>query len=293
MAENQEPVKVEEQGPFIHQLQLFLVGGQQFTVNELSDSVKMPQNVIAFINAWRQKRDVWHSPNNDPKFGVRVKDVSLYEYRVGKASAVKPAESVAAPVRPLLRLLRRNPPNPLSSVRRRWPENECVSSVGGASMKYFRRRVDSISRRPESRKELRLCFSLDLCFYSGSQVRSAVTRFRSNQMKQIVAVIKPFKLDDVREALSETGVHGLTVTEVKGFGRQKGHTELYRGAEYVVDFLPKLKVETVVADDLVEQAIDAIRKAAHTGKIGDGKIFVYDVEQVIRIRTGETGESAV
>ena len=112
-------------------------------------------------------------------------------------------------------------------------------------------------------------------------------------MKQIVAVIKPFKLDDVREALSETGVHGLTVTEVKGFGRQKGHTELYRGAEYVVDFLPKLKVETVVADDLVEQAIDAIRKTAHTGKIGDGKIFVYDVEQVIRIRTGETGESAV
>ena len=112
-------------------------------------------------------------------------------------------------------------------------------------------------------------------------------------MKQIVAVIKPFKLDDVREALSETGVHGLTVTEVKGFGRQKGHTELYRGAEYVVDFLPKLKVETVVADDLVEQAIDAIRKAAHTDKIGDGKIFVYDVEQVIRIRTGETGESAV
>ena len=97
MAENQEPVKVEEQGPFIHQLQLFLVGGQQFTVNELSDSVKMPQNVIAFINAWRQKRDVWHSPNNDPKFGVRVKDVSLYEYRVGKASAVKPAESAAAP----------------------------------------------------------------------------------------------------------------------------------------------------------------------------------------------------
>lgn len=97
MAENQEPVKVEEQGPFIHQLQLFLVGGQQFTVNELSDSVKMPQNVIAFINAWRQKRDVWHSPNNDPKFGVRVKDVSLYEYRVGKASAVKPAEPVAAP----------------------------------------------------------------------------------------------------------------------------------------------------------------------------------------------------
>ena len=112
-------------------------------------------------------------------------------------------------------------------------------------------------------------------------------------MKQIVAVIKPFKLDDVREALSETGVHGLTVTEVKGFGRQKGHTELYRGAEYVVDFLPKLKVETVVADDLVEQAIDAIRKSSHTGKIGERQDFLYDVEQVIRIRTGETGESAV
>ena len=112
-------------------------------------------------------------------------------------------------------------------------------------------------------------------------------------MKLVTAIVKPFKLDDVREALSEIGVQGITVTEVKGFGRQKGHTELYRGAEYVVDFLPKLKVETVVADDLVEQAIDAIRKAAHTGKIGDGKIFVYDVEQVIRIRTGETGESAV
>ena len=112
-------------------------------------------------------------------------------------------------------------------------------------------------------------------------------------MKQIVAVIKPFKLDEVREALSEVGVHGLTVTEVKGFGRQKGHTELYRGAEYVVDFLPKLKIETVVSDDLLEPAIEAIRKAAYTGKIGDGKIFVFDVAQVIRIRTGETGEDAV
>ena len=108
-------------------------------------------------------------------------------------------------------------------------------------------------------------------------------------MKQIVAVIKPFKLDDVREALGEAGVHGLTVTEVKGFGRQKGHTELYRGAEYIVDFLPKLKVETVVADDIAETAVEAIRRAAHTGKIGDGKIFVFDVEQVIRIRTGQTG----
>ena len=112
-------------------------------------------------------------------------------------------------------------------------------------------------------------------------------------MKKIEAVIKPFKLDEVRESLSEIGVNGLTVTEVKGFGRQKGHTELYRGAEYVVDFLPKIKVELVVADDMVEPAMDAIIKAAHTGKSGDGKIFVTNVEQVLRIRTGETGESAV
>lgn len=112
-------------------------------------------------------------------------------------------------------------------------------------------------------------------------------------MKKIEAVIKPFKLDEVREALSEIGVSGLTVTEVKGFGRQKGHTELYRGAEYVVDFLPKVKIEIVVADDSVDTAIDAIVKAARTGKIGDGKIFVYPVEQVVRIRTGETGEAAV
>lgn len=112
-------------------------------------------------------------------------------------------------------------------------------------------------------------------------------------MKLIVAIIKPFKLDEVREALADVGVNGLTVTEVKGFGRQKGHTELYRGAEYVVDFLPKLKIEVVVADDILEQAIEAIRKAAYTGKIGDGKIFVYEVEQAIRIRTGEMGEDAV
>ncbi|HUW76480.1 MAG TPA: P-II family nitrogen regulator [Gallionella sp.] len=112
-------------------------------------------------------------------------------------------------------------------------------------------------------------------------------------MKKIEAVIKPFKLDDVREALSEVGISGLTVTEVKGFGRQKGHTELYRGAEYVVDFLPKIKIEVVVASDLLETAIDAIVKAAHTGKIGDGKIFVSPVEQVVRIRTGETNESAL
>ena len=112
-------------------------------------------------------------------------------------------------------------------------------------------------------------------------------------MKMVVAIIKPFKLDDVREALSEAGVNGITVTEVKGFGRQKGHTELYRGAEYVVDFLPKVKVEVVVGDALVDKAMDAIVKAARTGKIGDGKIFVCDVGQVVRIRTGETGEDAV
>jgi nitrogen regulatory protein P-II 1 len=112
-------------------------------------------------------------------------------------------------------------------------------------------------------------------------------------MKQITAIIKPFKLDEVREALADVGVTGLTVTEVKGFGRQKGHTELYRGAEYVVDFLPKVKVEAVVPESLVERAIEAITKAARTGKIGDGKIFVRSVEQVIRIRTGEEGEAAV
>ncbi len=112
-------------------------------------------------------------------------------------------------------------------------------------------------------------------------------------MKKIEAIIKPFKLDEVREALSELGVSGLTVTEVKGFGRQKGHTELYRGAEYVVDFLPKVKVEVIVGDALVERAIEALVKAARTGKIGDGKIFVTNVEQIVRIRTGESGEEAV
>lgn len=111
-------------------------------------------------------------------------------------------------------------------------------------------------------------------------------------MKLVVAIVKPFKLDEVREALADIGVNGLTVTEVKGFGRQKGHTELYRGAEYVVDFLPKVKIEAAVADDLVERCLEAIQKSARTGKIGDGKIFVFDVEQVIRIRTGETGEAA-
>jgi nitrogen regulatory protein P-II 1 len=112
-------------------------------------------------------------------------------------------------------------------------------------------------------------------------------------MKQITAVIKPFKLEEVREGLAEVGVTGLTVTEVKGFGRQKGHTELYRGAEYVVDFLPKVKVEVVVADSLLERAMEAIINAARTGKIGDGKIFVSNMEQVVRIRTGESGESAI
>ena len=112
-------------------------------------------------------------------------------------------------------------------------------------------------------------------------------------MKKIEAIIKPFKLDEVREILSEVGINGLTVTEVKGFGRQKGHTELYRGAEYVVDFLPKIKVEIVLGDELVEQAVEAIIKAARTGKIGDGKIFVMPVEQIVRIRTGETNEDAI
>ena len=112
-------------------------------------------------------------------------------------------------------------------------------------------------------------------------------------MKQVTAIIKPFKLDDVREALSEIGVQGITVTEVKGFGRQRGHTELYRGAEYVVDFLPKVKVEVAIAAEMLDQVIEAISKAANTGKIGDGKIFVFDLQQVIRIRTGESGKEAL
>ena len=112
-------------------------------------------------------------------------------------------------------------------------------------------------------------------------------------MKLVTAIIKPFKLDEVREALSQLGVQGITVTEVKGFGRQKGHTELYRGAEYVIDFLPKVKLETAVDDDVVERVIEAIEQSARTGKIGDGKIFVADLEQVIRIRTGETGGAAL
>ncbi len=112
-------------------------------------------------------------------------------------------------------------------------------------------------------------------------------------MKMIVAIIKPFKLDDVRDALGELGIHGMTVTEVKGFGRQKGHTEMYRGAEYVIDFLPKLKIEIVVSNDVIESALDSIINATSTGQIGDGKIFVYDVEKVIRIRTGELDDNAL
>ena len=112
-------------------------------------------------------------------------------------------------------------------------------------------------------------------------------------MKMVMAIIKPFKLDDVREALAEAGVAGITATEVKGFGRQKGHTELYRGAEYVVDFLPKIKLEVALDDDLLDRAVEAIESAARTGKIGDGKIFVFNLEQVTRIRTGETGSSAI
>ncbi|MBK6400985.1 MAG: P-II family nitrogen regulator [Rhodocyclaceae bacterium] len=112
-------------------------------------------------------------------------------------------------------------------------------------------------------------------------------------MKLVTAIIKPFKLDEVREALAAVGVQGITVTEVKGFGRQKGHTELYRGAEYVVDFLPKVKIEAAIRDELLDQTLEAIEKAARTGKIGDGKIFVFDLEQAIRIRTGETGTDAL
>jgi nitrogen regulatory protein P-II 2 len=112
-------------------------------------------------------------------------------------------------------------------------------------------------------------------------------------MKLVMAVIKPFKLDDVREALAEVGVQGITVTEVKGFGRQKGHTELYRGAEYVVDFLPKIKIEIAVSEEVLERVVDAVMRAANSGKIGDGKIFVYDLDQVVRIRTGETGADAL
>jgi nitrogen regulatory protein P-II 2 len=127
----------------------------------------------------------------------------------------------------------------------------------------------------------------------GENVAATTDKNWRVSMKLVKAIIKPFKLDDVREALSEIGVTGITVTEVKGFGRQKGHTELYRGAEYVVDFLPKVKLEIALSDELVDQAIEAISRAANTGKIGDGKIFISNIEQAIRIRTGETGNDAV
>jgi nitrogen regulatory protein P-II 2 len=130
----------------------------------------------------------------------------------------------------------------------------------------------------------------ETCIY---EVIQADTENEENPMKLVTAIIKPFKLDDVRQALHEVGIAGITVSEVKGFGRQKGHTELYRGAEYKVDFLPKLKLETAVKEELVEQVIEAIQKAAVTGKIGDGKIFVSSLEQTIRIRTGETGPEAL
>jgi nitrogen regulatory protein PII len=120
-----------------------------------------------------------------------------------------------------------------------------------------------------------------------------IVQSRGNPMKMISAIIKPFKLDDVRQAVADIGIQGITVTEVKGFGRQRGHTELYRGAEYVVDFLPKAKIELAVADEIVEQVVEAIMNAARTGKIGDGKIFVSDIVEAIRIRTGETGAAAV
>jgi nitrogen regulatory protein P-II 2 len=133
----------------------------------------------------------------------------------------------------------------------------------------------------------------ELTQLAGAVNRSDFHLGEKTNMKLVTAIIKPFKLDEVREALSGIGVQGITVTEVKGFGRQKGHTELYRGAEYVVDFLPKVKIEAAVSDDLVERVIEAIEGAARTGKIGDGKVFVYNLEQVVRIRTGETGKEAL
>jgi nitrogen regulatory protein P-II 1 len=135
--------------------------------------------------------------------------------------------------------------------------------------------------------------SFALLSETGQTLRDALAKGRRHAMKKIEAIIKPFKLDEVKEALQEIGLQGMTVVEAKGFGRQKGHTELYRGAEYVVDFLPKLKIEVVVDDAQLDGALEAIQKAAKTGKIGDGKIFVFDVANVIRIRTGETGSQAV
>jgi len=148
--------------------------------------------------------------------------------------------------------------------------------------------------------EGRLTFSITKTFWQASQATDRagaspdpIAKHIGETMKLVTAIIKPFKLDEVREALSAIGVQGITVTEVKGFGRQKGHTELYRGAEYVVDFLPKVKIEAAIKTELLEQVIEAIEKSANTGKIGDGKIFVFELEQVVRIRTGETGADAL
>jgi nitrogen regulatory protein P-II 1 len=138
-----------------------------------------------------------------------------------------------------------------------------------------------------------LAWSLQSRLHPAELMRSAPTFGDLEYMKKIEAIIKPFKLDEVKEALQEVGLQGITVTEAKGFGRQKGHTELYRGAEYVVDFLPKVKVEVVLGDDMVDRAVDAIRKAAQTGRIGDGKIFVSNIEEAVRIRTGESGMDAI
>src|SRR5438132_5903950 len=153
------------------------------------------------------------------------------------------------------------------------------------------------TRAPISRAPTRTTISTPSRARTGaSRASSASCRTRSDRretMKLVTAIIKPFKLDEVREALSAIGVQGITVTEVKGFGRQKGHTELYRGAEYVVDFLPKVKVEAAIKDDMLDRVIEAVEKSANTGKIGDGKIFVFDLEKVIRIRTGETDAAAL
>ena len=154
------------------------------------------------------------------------------------------------------------------------------STAAGSRVSWARTRSRSSSRKPSNDA-------------ARGRPRGRPHFHGGNRMKLVTAIIKPFKLDEVREALSAIGVQGITVTEVKGFGRQKGHTELYRGAEYVVDFLPKVKIEAAIKSDMLEQVIEAIEKAANTGKIGDGKIFVFDLEQVIRIRTGETGADAL
>ena len=159
---------------------------------------------------------------------------------------------------------------------------------------YSARSLRSVRELPVPEPERRQRHTADSTLYNAANRRPGDGQGDGDaRMKKIEAIVKPFKLDEVREALSEVGVTGLTVTEVKGFGRQKGHTELYRGAEYVVDFLPKVKIEVVVANTQVESAIDAIVRSARTGKIGDGKIFVTSVEHVVRIRTGETNEAAV